>query len=58
MQTHVIGEDGSQLRRVAGADASMRWSFQLAHNFLGDKPIIIEYSYRTMALHSRALDRP
>jgi len=47
VQTHLVGENGSQLRRVAGADASLRWPFQVTHNFLGDKPITIEYSYRT-----------
>ncbi len=33
-------------RIVTGVDASLRWPFQLTHNFLGDKPVTLEYSYR------------
>jgi hypothetical protein len=33
-------------RLLAGVDASTRWPFQWTHNFLGDKPITLEYSYR------------
>lgn len=33
-------------RLVTGVDGSLRWPFQLSHNFLGDKPITVDYSYR------------
>lgn len=43
--SHFAGQDGI-LRGVAGADASFRWPFDITHNFLGDKPITVDYSYR------------
>jgi hypothetical protein len=33
-------------RRVAGVDASMRWPYNLTRNFLGDRPITLDFSYR------------
>lgn len=34
------------LRFVAGGDASLRLPFNYSHNFLGDKPVTLEYSFR------------
>jgi hypothetical protein len=39
-------------RFVAGGDASLRWPFNISHNFLGDKPITLEYSFRARVLGS------
>jgi hypothetical protein len=47
VETHLSLENGSQFRRLVGADVSLRWPYQVTHNFLGDKPITIEYSYRS-----------
>ena len=44
--THVLGESSNQIRYLAGADASLRFPFQLTHALFGDKPITIDYSYR------------
>lgn len=33
-------------RRVGGFDASSRWPYNLFKNFLGDKPVMVDYSYR------------
>lgn len=33
-------------RRVGGFDASARWPYNITKNFLGDRPITIDYSYR------------
>jgi hypothetical protein len=33
-------------RRVAGIDASGRWPYSLTRNFLGDRPVIMDFSYR------------
>lgn len=49
--SHLPGQDGI-FRGVAGADASFRWPFDITHNFLGDKPITVEYSYRMRWLAS------
>jgi hypothetical protein len=43
--THLPVSD-TRLRGVAGVDASFRWPFDITHNFLGDKPMTIDYSYR------------
>lgn len=45
IKSHLPVSD-SILRGVAGVDASFRWPFDVTHNFLGDKPITIDYSYR------------
>ena len=37
-------------RFLSGVDASLRWPFQVTHNFLGDKPITLDYSYRIRQL--------
>lgn len=42
-------------RLVYGADGSLRWPFQLTHNFLGNRPITVDYSYRVRRL---LLDEP
>ena len=34
------------LRRVAGVDASVRWPYNWTRNFLGDRPMTIDFSYR------------
>ncbi len=47
VREHLLGEPSELLRKVAGVDASFRWPFQVTHNFLGDKPITLDYSYRT-----------
>jgi len=33
-------------RRVAGFDASARWPYNITHNFLGDRPLTVDFSYR------------
>jgi hypothetical protein len=47
VNTHLSGESTDQFRRVLGADASLRWPFRFTHNFLGDKPVTIDYTYRS-----------
>jgi len=41
---------GDIARFVAGGDASLRWPFNFTHNFLGDKPITLDYSFRARNL--------
>jgi hypothetical protein len=36
----------SIFRRVGGFDASARWPYNWTKNFLGDRPITVDYSYR------------
>ncbi|HEY1938514.1 MAG TPA: hypothetical protein VGJ33_11320 [Candidatus Angelobacter sp.] len=45
IKSHLVVSD-TIIRGVAGADASFRWPFDLTHNFFGDKPVTIDYSYR------------
>lgn len=33
-------------RRVGGFDASARWPYNFTKNFLGDRPLTVDYSYR------------
>ena len=39
-------------RFLTGIDASARWPYYLTHNFLGDRPITLDYSYRYRHLFS------
>lgn len=41
----------SILRWVAGADVSARWPYNFTHNFLGDKPLTVDFSYRVRRLY-------
>jgi hypothetical protein len=43
---HLSAADGTIFRRVAGADASFRWPFDITHNFFGEKPVTVDFSYR------------
>ena len=47
LDTHLAGEGTNQFRRVLGVDTSLRWPFRFTHNFLGDKPVTIDYTYRS-----------
>ena len=46
VQTHLIGENGSQCRELAGGDASLHWPFGVFRNMFRDKPITTDFSYR------------
>jgi hypothetical protein len=54
VRSHEVGQKLPQpqeiTRFVIGGDASLRLPFTLSHNFLGDKPITLEYSFRARAL--------
>jgi hypothetical protein len=49
VHTHIT-EDHYILRKVAGFDASIRAPFILTHAFLGDKPVTIDFAWRTRYL--------
>lgn len=54
VDSHTIAnapQPNSILRWVAGADASVRWPYNLTHNFLGDKPLTVDFSYRVRRLY-------
>jgi hypothetical protein len=56
MAPHPIGsppvwEPRTILRQVPGADVSFRWPYQITRNFLGDKPITVDASYRARLLY-------
>ena len=38
------------LRIVAGLDVSARWPYNITRNFLGDRPITLDFSYRVRRL--------
>lgn len=37
-------------RQVYGVDASARWPYNITHNFLGDRPLTVDFSYRVRRL--------
>ena len=39
------------LRQVPGVDAVARWPYEPTRNFLGDKPLVVDYSYRERLLY-------
>lgn len=41
-----VQQPGTIFRRVAGVDASARWPYNFTKNFLGDRPINMDFSYR------------
>ena len=56
IHTHQISnqtESDDILRKVAGADASLRIPFITTHAFLGDKPMTVDFSWRTRYLSYR-----
>ena len=49
LTTH-MPESGPIFRQLVGIDAGLRLPWQLLHNFAGDKPSTIDFSYRTTFL--------
>jgi len=45
-----LDEQDPILRKVAGSDSSLRIPFILTHQFLGDKPMTIDFAWRTRYL--------
>lgn len=41
------------LRQVYGFDASANWPYNITHNFLGDRPLTFDFSYRMRRLEYR-----
>lgn len=47
LPTHPCAPQPGQIfRQVAGADASIRFPYSYTHNFFGDRPLTLDYSYR------------
>ncbi len=50
VHTSLPGETDSIFRKVVGFDASVRAPFIITHSFLGDKPLTVDFSWRTRYL--------
>jgi hypothetical protein len=53
--TAPAGQPRSIFRWVAGADGSVRWPYNFTRNFLGDRPLLVDFSYRMRWLY---MDEP